>query len=768
MGRRKRGNRSATVMEREVEGVADLATKRPRLESHQLKLQLSEDQEDRLGRWSSSVQWIMKIAQDRGSNTCLALVSSQRSDCASDACKLMMQSFDGQQVAVLVRGSWAAKAADVLARAGGEELVLLSGIGAKIPSSGTEVVFQCDRMIFEVINADNHLSQGFFEVVEGQIVSVPQAVVTIPSKPVVSDTAAISDQEDGERDDSVAEEVHDRSSPLTEIHPRISAYETPLRNNQAARQMTSVTPGWLRTPASEIPAGPALADPSSSAGESALTNSIPTRGARTAVKEKILGARSYTPIKLLKCDDKVAYNTIGLITSDHTARRALSGTRGESCTLSSRRLDDTNTSLLDWKITINLIDVEESKTPMNAPVVPFNLFSREEDWLPKSKPGSVLMLRGIKVRPFNSSPQGSGYAGQYDWAMMDTSEANADIALITSENSTLLEDESKELKRMYDWYRKHHKGQIRSVVQTRNQRPLIKLQDVEKEVFFDTTVEILKLWMGSPPEIYVTDYTAHPEFYAANDVYLDGFSREELQEQLQECNDPGNGRVLPITLWDDQQRAIDFLQVGMLVRLENVRPKMQPNNYLGGTMGGSAWRTEEKIKVIIVKDKKMVEEFQQRKDDYLQEVALKRAEKFAEMSQSTRRQESERQEEELDAESEQLNSSDIATRSGVLNLMPPPGQKPLSIIENRSFEASEASASGKTTDSRESEQEEVPTLIDDWLSSLPLVPLRRLYDTPEDQYIQEQRFLCLGRVHDMKPSNIDEIVDVTCGLCKSR
>lgn len=421
-----------------------------------------------------------------------------------------------------------------------------------------------------------------------------------------------------------------------------------------------------------------------------------------------------------------------------------------------------------------MIEVEESKRPpLDVPVVPFNLFSRAEDWLPQCKPGCILLLRSIKVRPFNNAPQGSGYAGQFEWALMDTSEADQVKALRYSDNCALIDEERKEMKRQYDWYRKHHKGQLQAVPSAKHKRPLIKLCDVEKEVFFDTTVEIVKLWTGSvPPAIYVTDYSTHPQFYAANDVHLNGWSREELYEQQQECNDAGNGRVLPISLWDDQQGAIDFVHLGMVVRLENVRPKMQPNNYLGGTMGGSA-RGEEKMKVVVVKERETVEDFQQKREDYLLEIAARRAERLAAMTQRVERPGPTQEdievgnEEEHDDESGRIDSSSSnVTSLCIPSIMPPPGQKPLSAIINRSCEPSEMSSSANTASTQASEEEEMPTMIDETLSHLPLVSLSQLDSAPTPK--QEETYVCLARVYDMLPINLDDIVNVVCGLCKSR
>lgn len=374
------------------------------------------------------------------------------------------------------------------------------------------------------------------------------------------------------------------------------------------------------------------------------------------------------------------------------------------------------------------------------------------------------------MRTFNGNPQGNGYAGQFEWAFMDTSEAVEAKALNYSEGCNLSDAEQKELKRQYDWYRKRNKGRTQAPPPSRHQRPLIKLSAVQKEVFFDTTVEIVKLWSGSlPPEIYVTDYTAHPQFYAANDVHLGALSREELYEQQEDSNDAGNGRVLAISLWDDQQQAINSVHVGMLVRLENVRPKMQTNGYLCGSMGGGVRGTEERLKVVIVKESSILEDFRQRKNEYLEEIAVRRVEKQA--ADATTKDGSEIEEEEEDEEESPRASQDQSSHEPLVvpTLIPPPGQKPLTVVENRNYEQSDVSNSAKTTSTQESsDQEELPTFIKEEFSTLPLAPLEQLKDLSVEQLQQGKNFHCRGRVYDMMPRNIDDIVEVICGICRSK
>lgn len=278
-------------VDREAEGEAAIS-KRPRLEPHMAAtttFRLSHDREERLGRWSSSALWIIKVAQDRGSNTCLAFVSSTIDTHAKGSCKLCMRSYDGQQISIVIRGDWVGKAASIFSRAGSDRMILLSGIGARVPSSGSEITFASGRMVFEIVGVDSFESQGHFEVADGQVVCMPRPVTPLHAVPEVIE---IYEEIEG-REESIEGEMHVRTSPPSEQY-HASPFRTPLRDHRSTRQAGSETPAWLKTPATAshigaVKAGTASSSRSESEGATSVHANAPRSTSRLA---KMLGTVS--------------------------------------------------------------------------------------------------------------------------------------------------------------------------------------------------------------------------------------------------------------------------------------------------------------------------------------------------------------------------------------------------------------------------------------------------------------------------------------------
>lgn len=361
--------------------------------------------------------------------------------------------------------------------------------------------------------------------------------------------------------------------------------------------------------------------------------------------------------------------------------------------------------------------------------------------------------------------------------MMDTTEADHGEAFASSECCNLSGPERQEMRRQYDWYRKRNKGRGQAITSARRTRPLITLSGMENEVFFDTTVEILKVWNRSRPfQMYVTDYTSHPLIHAANDVNLGILSREELLAEQEACGDAGNGRVLAIGLWDDQEEIVNHVNVGMVVRLENIRAKMQPNNFLNGTMGGGVQSREEKLRVVVVKDEDILKELERRKEDYFDLVAFKRAERLTETRSDSAARPSdhggdgEEEEEGKGGEADRSPSRLSASADIMLSFptnMPPPGQRPLAAIENDSNQRSQASSMERAEEEkRPSHQETALTLLEESLASYPITNFDRLTHLTAEQLNQQKVYVCEVKVVAMDPKTVDKIVEVICGLCK--
>lgn len=264
MGRRRRIKYSAVSnINGEAEDREDsMAHKRPRLHEQLSILKLSEEQEDRLGRWSSAVQWIIKIAQDRGSNACLAFSFVGEVDLSDSSCKVVLQSFDGQQVTIVMRGTWSKKATGVLSTAREGKIVVLSGLGAKIASSGNDVVFEAGKIMMEVLQGQDPDSQEYLEVVENRIINEPRTFQgekqdTISMASLANKSAHVTsvfnslDRTDLQKRVSLDQEDCIRTlGPTMRNGPSLESYQTPAPSSE--RDSMSATPAWLKTPAVDL------------------------------------------------------------------------------------------------------------------------------------------------------------------------------------------------------------------------------------------------------------------------------------------------------------------------------------------------------------------------------------------------------------------------------------------------------------------------------------------------------------------------------------
>lgn len=297
MGRRRRSKYSTVS---NLHGEADDAeegapSKRPRLNEQPSVMKLSEEQEDRLGRWSSAIQWIIKIAQDRGSNACLAFSSARDFDLSGNSCKAALQTLDGQQVTVVVKGTWATKVASILSTAGEDMIIILSGIGAKIASSGNDIVFEAGKIMMEVIHAQSFESRGYLEVVESKIITEPRTLqcerqdstaMTVPAK-ITSNTPDINTQHCA----NVERRISMEEEPLT-LRNVDGSYQTPARSHNGSRESISATPAWLKTPAADSRASSHIAGPSKQPERNEVPSPLAVKTKATLREAKTLGTVS--------------------------------------------------------------------------------------------------------------------------------------------------------------------------------------------------------------------------------------------------------------------------------------------------------------------------------------------------------------------------------------------------------------------------------------------------------------------------------------------
>lgn len=252
----------------------------------------------------------------------------------------------------------------------------------------------------------------------------------------------------------------------------------------------------------------------------------------------------------------------------------------------------TDASTTDFNIKVVLCDLHRARGP-NTPLVTFMLFAQKEEHLPVCPFGSILALFQVKVDFFQGRLQVVGNKSLLQWCSV-AGDAHGDPEMKMSENCRIDTAEKQLLREQFRIARQDFPDSSNFKKSVRVGRSLLKVSDIVESQFFDVHVEIVKVWdKTSPPVMYVTDYTSHPKLHSANDVHLQGASSARSSEAQ------GDGYVLPVSLWEDQLEIIHQVRVGMIVLLQNVRPKIQPNSYLDASMGGGSSNPEqERLRVL--------------------------------------------------------------------------------------------------------------------------------------------------------------------------
>lgn len=226
------------------------------------------------------------------------------------------------------------------------------------------------------------------------------------------------------------------------------------------------------------------------------------------------------------------------------------------------------------------------------------LFAQQNERIPQTvKPGHVVAIRGVQIQMFGGKPQAVGKsAASWSWATYDPVSgdvrASSNFPLASQTPPECSAEEMEHFRDMANWF-----SELQGVdanIMTRSSRPTLKLQEIGENTFFDTVVEVLKVYTHTlAPDLYVSDYTNHALFYRGNDKYL------RLESDIPYPDDTdGWGHVFQISLWDSHATIAEGLQTGDIIRIQNVRPKLNPRGLLTGGLGSS---TDSGIKIRTLK-----------------------------------------------------------------------------------------------------------------------------------------------------------------------
>lgn len=194
---------------------------------------LSSDEEDRLGRRCSTAQWLIKLAQGRGSSACLPVRALSSLELTQAKLTGVLETFDAQDIPFALQGKWVSAVASTLSMSNCTSLVhplLLSGHGASISSSGVGIQYDANALLLELLKDDGRNEDKNPRNPSTQWVEVAQGELRNSDSEV---QVALDEHSALYTESAAAATVARREEP--------PAHDT--------RSTHSVTPEWLRTPA---------------------------------------------------------------------------------------------------------------------------------------------------------------------------------------------------------------------------------------------------------------------------------------------------------------------------------------------------------------------------------------------------------------------------------------------------------------------------------------------------------------------------------------
>ncbi|KAE8216840.1 hypothetical protein CF327_g37 [Tilletia walkeri] len=340
-------------------------------------------------------------------------------------------------------------------------------------------------------------------------------------------------------------------------------------------------------------------------------------GLRRKGKDKMkpfsLAATIYTPLPALT--ESRSANFIGVVVAYRLPTKAHHGSG-------------------DFNMNINIVDPWCFTANDRMSV---NIFAKTSDALPAHvAEGMVILFRQVRISYFNGKLVGTVFKDKLSWCTQSLEGQYKQLPGVIVHRQ-----ERDHLSELSKWYKETYLGQqgegtsaagaeaesIAATI-TQNLRRTITLDQLQDNSFCHCVAEVVRVFATSDrPEIYITDWTTHPQLQAVNNKDI-GWTQEDIERLAEHRGDNGGGSVLKITLWDEQVNAALALQPGHFVHLRNMRCKRSAQDMFEGSMGGN--RTQRDFK----ENKWQIQKL--KKADPLLESLLKRKDAAAEELQMER------------------------------------------------------------------------------------------------------------------------------------
>lgn len=213
-------------------------------------LKLTADEEDLAGRLSSTSEWLIRIAQSRGSAASVGIRILQI-NIVLPTVTLTLRTLDRQTFVIVLEGQWVSSLSSMLQENGSDlkkQVFVLSGHGAKIAPSGNKVRY-ANGAFFLLAPIQNDRDQsnslcGSCEIADGEVLSLLSRRVPRVVKP-------------GKEASSPTPDHHDVTPPrmlqthATTVQVREESTSSPSPEQKAPLHLTKnshPTPAWLTTP----------------------------------------------------------------------------------------------------------------------------------------------------------------------------------------------------------------------------------------------------------------------------------------------------------------------------------------------------------------------------------------------------------------------------------------------------------------------------------------------------------------------------------------
>ncbi|GAC95735.1 hypothetical protein PHSY_003311 [Pseudozyma hubeiensis SY62] len=618
--------------------------------AHKRARYLTEAEEDRLGKLVHLERWIESVGYGRGAAFCVCghLVKADPPTGSTSANTFSIELSCIQPNDPSSRSLLHVTFHDELATKVSEPLLLLHRLGppAVVYLSG----FAAD--LSYASEAPHRVSFANQKAVLKMSPQPPSSDPTAPTSAIwiehlaTPPTASVNNTSSATALPAVINPHAQQPSPLPQqgsaTHPQPSPpsqlsdwFSTPAPTTNAGAHPNAVATASAATLVSLPPPPPQPMQPSKAfasapaikceAQPAASTSRATSRQASTAppqqqrrnapnVKPRRMGNCLYTPMSMVRDGERASI--IGVVMSAGDPRRSTSGTRDLSI-----KITIADASCISG--TGYAKELARSMTVM--------LFAQQAERIPHNiAPGHIIAVRSVQIQMFSNKPQAVGKsAAQWSWATYDPVSgdvrASSNFPLASHTPPECSADEMEHFRDMANWF-SELQGVDANIV-TRSSRPTLKLRDVGENTFFDTVVEVLKVYTHTlAPDLYVTDYTNHSLFFRGNDKYL----RVESTIPYPDDTD-GWGHVFQISLWDSHATIAEGLQTGDIIRIQNVRPKLNPRGLLTGGLGSS---TDSGIKIRTLKptDEARID-LEQRRARFMETLMTAEEEAFADRAE---------------------------------------------------------------------------------------------------------------------------------------